>query len=444
MTLKWNHQSLIALTYSNHPKGKPDRYTDPKGNGLALKVSKRSKTWLWQARVNGCPRQITVGKFPALGLDAARKSAGNIQADHDQGLDVYVLHGAGIAAPNPAIVPSGKTVLTCDEAWRLWIAALTLGTNLHGKPSNKQRTIIEKESVWRLRFRDRIGDMPIVDITEDDLWDAVQAIRDDGHLGAANSAIRYVRAFFKWARYERRRTGLEVDPAQYLKPSKLDARDRALNEDEIRWLWQVIGREEPIWRSIYRLALLTGQRRQEIVGLERGEVSITKQHLEIGAERMKHGRPHLVPVGPLAWQIVTERLAATNSNFLFQSFADDEEERAVSGFSRAQKRIREAVEALAAKEGRTVPPWRFHDLRRTYSTLSNRMRGRPGRSHVHKDHIERVMSHIIAGVEGTYDRNDYYHEKRVALALWEQELLSVVQAQQRQMAKKDIESRNAA
>jgi integrase len=64
-----------------------------------------------------------------------------------------------------------------------------------------------------------------------------------------------------------------------------------------------------------------------------------------------------------------------------------------------------------AKKGAKVEPipnWTLHDLRRTAKTSMARAGVRP-------DISERVLGHVIAGVEGTYDRHSYEDEKREAL-----------------------------
>jgi len=64
-----------------------------------------------------------------------------------------------------------------------------------------------------------------------------------------------------------------------------------------------------------------------------------------------------------------------------------------------------------AKKGTEIAPlpnWTLHDLRRTAKTLMVRAGVRP-------DISERVLGHVIAGVEGTYDRHSYADEKRDAL-----------------------------
>jgi integrase len=55
-----------------------------------------------------------------------------------------------------------------------------------------------------------------------------------------------------------------------------------------------------------------------------------------------------------------------------------------------------------------LPNWTLHDLRRTAKALMVRAGVRP-------DISERVLGHVIVGVEGTYDRHSYAEEKRDAL-----------------------------
>jgi hypothetical protein len=64
---------------------------------------------------------------------------------------------------------------------------------------------------------------------------------------------------------------------------------------------------------------------------------------------------------------------------------------------------------LRKADGREpMPTWWLHDLRRTAKTLMQRAGVRP-------DISERVLAHVIPGVEGIYDRYEYLTEKRDAL-----------------------------
>lgn len=79
----WNHKALLAYRYSGED-GKPDRLLDSKANALVLKVSACSKTWVVQLRTPK-PVTITIGKFPVVGLDDARRRAADLQERKEAG-----------------------------------------------------------------------------------------------------------------------------------------------------------------------------------------------------------------------------------------------------------------------------------------------------------------------------------------------------------------------
>jgi integrase len=54
-----------------------------------------------------------------------------------------------------------------------------------------------------------------------------------------------------------------------------------------------------------------------------------------------------------------------------------------------------------------VTGWTLHDLRRTARSLMSR-------AGVNSDHAEQCLGHVIKGVEGTYDKYEYYKEKKQA------------------------------
>ena len=55
-----------------------------------------------------------------------------------------------------------------------------------------------------------------------------------------------------------------------------------------------------------------------------------------------------------------------------------------------------------------ITPWVIHDLRRTSRSLM-------ARAGVRSDIAERVLGHVLPGVEGIYDRHSYRAEKAEAL-----------------------------
>ena len=74
-----------------------------------------------------------------------------------------------------------------------------------------------------------------------------------------------------------------------------------------------------------------------------------------------------------------------------------------------------ALDGRVAKTlGRTPPPWRLHDIRRTVATRLGDIGVLP---HV----VEAILNHVSghrAGVAGVYNRSTYASEKRAAIDVW--------------------------
>ena len=65
-----------------------------------------------------------------------------------------------------------------------------------------------------------------------------------------------------------------------------------------------------------------------------------------------------------------------------------------------------------------LPPFTLHDLRRTARTQLAALG-------VRREVAERCLGHAIRGVEGTYDRHNYFKERRAALEQWTSLLIEV-------------------
>jgi integrase len=165
--------------------------------------------------------------------------------------------------------------------------------------------------------------------------------------------------------------------------------------------------------------LLTGARRNEVAGMTRselGKIIIERDgrsqeiHLwEIPAARYKTKRPHTLPLSAAALELI-EAQPECRHGFVFPSSTGT----AFTGFGKSKAALDKAILAAigaGAPKGENVKPlprWTLHDLRRTAKTLMQRAGVRP-------DISERVLGHVLKGVEGTYDRHSYAAEKLDAL-----------------------------
>ncbi len=258
-----------------------------------------------------------------------------------------------------------------------------------------------------------------------ELLDDIEARKfktEDGKLrGGAVTADRVLAAVRKFFNWHAARDDDFVSPIvkgmARTKP-KDRARDRVLNDNELRALWQALN-EKPdpphsriandTWAGLVRALLLTAQRREEVAQMKRTEIDADGVWT-IPAERYKTGKRNVVPLSAPALAIIQNQHQVEDSDLVFTTTG----ETPFSGFTKAKRRLDAAMLAhLRGCAGNraskvSLPTWRLHDLRRTAKTLMVRAGVRP-------DISERVLGHVISGVEGVYDRHTYLEEKRQAL-----------------------------
>jgi integrase len=98
-----------------------------------------------------------------------------------------------------------------------------------------------------------------------------------------------------------------------------------------------------------------------------------------------------------------------------------------SGWSKAKAELDSRIAVARAKAGikKAMPPWRIHDLRRSFITHMNE------RGFAQPHVVEAIVNHIsghLAGVAGTYNRAQYLAERRRALETWGLHITSLVEA----------------
>ena len=184
------------------------------------------------------------------------------------------------------------------------------------------------------------------------------------------------------------------------KPSD-HVRDRILDDDEIRLLWQVTG-SAGSYGALLRVALLTGQRRTKLAEMtwdDIGEDGVWKIAFAPGEK----ANAKELKLSMIALKIIYAQPRGADSPYVFAGRGD----RPLNGHSKCKR----ALDAAIAKEaGHQIPNWVVHDLRRTAKSLMARAGVRP-------DISERVLGHTIAGVEGVYDRYNYSPHKAEALEM---------------------------
>jgi integrase len=255
----------------------------------------------------------------------------------------------------------------------------------------------------------KLGDRPIGEIKKSDVVRLLDQIEDASGPVMADRALALIRTIMNWhaTRDDDYRSPIIRGMAR-TKP-KERARKRILADDEIREIWAALDTapDLPVCYPRYvRSILLTAARRNEASGMHSTEFE--GDNWTIPGNRYKTKVDHVIPLTAVVKALIGEKPEGVDGNSWFV-FSTTSGEKPFSGFSKAKKALdTEITKRRKAGNRPAMSRWTLHDLRRTSRTLMSRAK-------VASEHAERVLGHVIGGVEGIYDRHEYLDEKRAAL-----------------------------
>lgn len=397
------------------PGPKPYLVWDEKLSGFGLKVTPAGgKVYVYQYRVadpgkvrETAPARYTIGKHGSLTPDQARKRAQELAALVVQGIDPRELEADNRAAKHEAKRKAAeKARLETDLAFSrmadLWLA------HYENEKERRPSSVRQAKLVVTKYLKPSLGNKPMPHITRADLRPILDAV-PLAKKAMRRAVFAYASVLFGWATG---RGDIDRNPLKDMaKPPAPKARDRVLADDELVEVWNAAETTGHPWGPFFRLAILTGQRREEVAALRWKELDRGAKDWTIPAERAKNGVAHIVPLsnavvaeldglaGGEAWPKSGYVLTTTGRS-------------PISGFSKAKKALDAKVEEL--RSGEPLAAWRVHDLRRTVATGLQRLG-------VRYEVNEAVLNHVSGakgGVAGTYQKHDWKDEKRVALDAW--------------------------
>ncbi len=385
------------------------RYVVPDGlvPGLLLRVSPSSvKTWALFYRTGGRQRFFTLGRYPDLTLGKAREAARRGLAKARLGDDP---HGEKLQARREARKDAESTV-----------EALTLRC-LDALPL-RPTTLKEWGRLARAEILPAFSKRQARDLTRADVRAWTEKIAKRSPY-TANRAFEVLRRVFSWSVEQ---DVIGASPFVGLRlPAKEHRSERVLSVDEVRALWIALDEVEehhPDYADAARLLLLTGVRRDMVLGMKRTELEDLDGReprwvIPGGFEgRSKSGRAHVVPLSPETLAVVRRRLEETNGDLLFAvtraaRTGEAPKHQNLTWSSRAVQAIREVTEE---KLGGRMAKWRIHDIRHTVAThLREDLK-------VSSDVVSLILGHTPPGPRVTriYDRSELLPERRAALVAW--------------------------
>jgi integrase len=388
MTKVLTARALHAIKPGKARKEIPDAYL----RGLYFIVQPSGmKSWAIRYRHGKRTRKHTIGSYPAIDLKSARDLAAKALRAVAEGRD-----------PGHEKAQSRATKIdTVDGAVAQFIER-------HCKQANRPGTAEGTERLLRLQVLPRWRGRSVDSITRRDVLDMVDRVIDAGTPVAANRTLTVVKTFFNWCVG---RDIIAASPCTGLKPPTTErARDRILTDNELCLVWRAAEKVGWPFGPMVQMLILTGQRRAEVAKMQWGELDLKTRLWTLPRERVKNDWPHSVPLSPLAMSILrpVPRIAGP---FVFTTNGQT----ASSGFSVAKKRFDARLPA-------DMPPWRWHDLRRTLASGMARLG-------VNLPTIEKVLNHVsgsFGGIVSVYQHHDFADEKRRALEAWAEHVTTLV------------------
>jgi integrase len=274
-----------------------------------------------------------------------------------------------------------------------------------------QRSLVEDERYIRRDWKP-LHDKRAHRLTRAQISDRFDEITKEKGAVTANRARSTLSAMFAWAMTKGK---AETNPVAGTAKHEEGSRDRVLNGGELGAVWGACGNDD--YSHIVKLLILTGARRDEIASIRNSELQRDLRMWSLPAERTKNGLPHDVPLSGAA---LTELPPARDGRDLLFGHASGP----FSGWSRCKERL-DARIAKASPDGKPLPDWTLHDLRRTTATGMAEIGVQP---HI----VEAVLNHISGvrrGVAGIYNRAVYADEKRAALDKWAARIAQLVSGQ---------------
>jgi integrase len=383
------HKLSDALLRGNklgNGEGQVD-YWDTLTPGFGVRVSYGGrKSFMVMTRVDGRLRRFTLKPaYPFLSLADARVQATRIIKDAQVGLDP----AAAKAMERKAAQALHRNAFGAVAADFMQDHA----KNLRTRKEMQRKIDVELLPHW--------GDRPIASITRTDVKALLREKARHGPI-AANRLLALVSKIFTWALDEEI---VQASPAVRLpRHAKEQERERALTAEEIKTLWAAFGKLGYPFGAVFRMLLVTGQRRGEVADMKWSEIG--SDGWKLPGARVKSSQGHLVPLSSLAREIL--RCVPRVGDHVFAAYND----KALQGWSKAKAR----ADAVCTEP---VAPWRIHDLRRTAATHMRSLG-------VDRLVVSKVLNHAEGGVTRIYDRYAADPEKASALERWAQRLREIV------------------
>ncbi len=374
------------------------------GDGLYLRFRPGDATpsWRFRYRIGGAQRVMNLGSYAVLSLADARKEAKRQAAMVALGSDV-----AGDKkqrkADAVAKIEAGRALVTVGQLADEYFGARILGRWKH--PSIV-RSRIDND------IKPNIGKLAIGDVKPTHIDAMLKVIVARGAPTMANDVLRWVRRMFDYA-IKREMTTHNPAAAFDLADAggKEDTRTRWLTRAELVNLFGAM-RKAKGWNvqntMTVKLLLLLAVRKGELIGARVEEFDLDAAVWHLPAERTKTSEAIDIPLSSSAITALRALIDIGNGSAWLLP-ARKMQARMVPHID--LNTINAALSKCVRPMMGNFEPFSPHDFRRTARTHLEALGVAPYIA-------ERCLNHKVKGVEGIYNRHDYFEERKDALNKW--------------------------
>ncbi|MDD2770207.1 MAG: integrase arm-type DNA-binding domain-containing protein [Methylococcus sp.] len=358
-------------------------FRDAELKGFAVRITANgAKAFIVEKRIEGQVKRLTLGRYPELTVEQARKEA-------------HKLLGKIASGANP-IADKQKAALQATTLTDAFAAFL------NARKALKPRTLYDYQRVMTVAFPDW-QKKPIAAITKDMVAKRHLKLGKDHGEAYANLAMRFLRALFNFsiAQYEdsKGQALLRENPVIRLNQTRawyrVERRQSVIKPHQLADWYKAVKslKDDQLHASSALIAdylmfiLFTGLRKQEAASLTWEAVDL--QHRTLTVTDTKNREPLTLPITDFLDAILTDRLAARQSEYVFPGPGK-------TGFliepKRQIKKVREA----------SGVDFTLHDLRRTYITVAESLDISAyalKRLVNHKMHNDVTAGYIVSDVE---------------------------------------------
>jgi integrase len=337
-----------------------------------------SKVYILRHRVLGKQEKVTGSDASITKLKDAEAWARTILVKADCGVSVNVEKRAERERARLARVGTLKAV---TEAYLKHLE--------DEDPDKRLRTIDQRRKFLERLVLPVLGPRPIDQIPRSEIMRLLDGIKKKNGARTSGAVFSALSCVFGWHAV---RTDSFVSPiVKGMAPESNPARARVLSDDELKRVWDHAG-DAGLFGIYVRLLILTCARRAELSKLQWSELDGNDWILP--ASKSKTRKELVRPLSRAARALLDQVDPVEGSRFTFTT----DGAAPINGFGWWKARLDKAS---------GVTGWTLHDLRRTGRSLL-------ARAGVNNEHARQCLGHTTKGIDGTYNRYEYYGEKKHA------------------------------